>query len=133
MNDETTEDRVRKLYSERVPHDSHTTNELIEEALKADDVNDHAYWEPVTVLWHRGSADVLEAARKLCLSESSAERQLGANILSQLGAKPESFHEERLEALLRLLDEEDDMDVLATAFLALGHLCDSRTIPALVQ
>lgn len=126
MSHETIEDGESKLYAERVPHDTHSTEELIEEAMNVGNQDDHAYWEPVTVLWHRGTTDVLEAASKLSGSESSTERELGANILSQLGAKPEVFHEERLTALLRMLDDEDDKNVLATVCTALGHLYDSR-------
>jgi HEAT repeat protein len=133
MTDKTSEEREYALYTKRVPNDTHSPEELIEEALRVGDPDDHAYWEPVTVLWHRGSADVLEAARKLCRSGDPKERELGANILGQLGSKSDALHEERLQALLSLLDGETEPQVLAATCIALGHLYDVKAHKSLVR
>lgn len=133
MSDETDEEREYKLYTERVPGDTHSTEELVAEALRVGDQDDHAYWAPITVLWHRGGRDVLDAGLKLCRSDHPKERQLGANMLSQLSAKPDELHEERLVALLSLLDSESDTDVIADACIALGHLYDAKAHESLVR
>jgi HEAT repeat protein len=127
------ENKEHKLYTERVPHDTQSTTELIKEALTLSDVDEDAYWEPITVLWRRGTAEILEDARQLCHSLNPVERRLGANILSQLGSHEGVLHDERLVALLEMLDGEADEDVLVAACTGLGHLYDPTAHGALIQ
>jgi HEAT repeat protein len=127
------EERQHELYTDRVSSDTHSTEELIAEALRVGDPDDHAYWAPITVLWHRGGMDVLRCARNLCRSDDSKERELGANILGQLGAKPDELHQERLQALLSLLEGEPHSKVLSSACIALGHLYDAKAHESLIR
>lgn len=133
MTDKTIDEGQHTLYTQRMPSDTHSPEELIQEALRVGDPDDHAYWAPVTVLWHRGGMDVLSSARNLCRSDDPKERELGANILGQLGTKPDELHQERLQALLSLLEGEPDSKVLASACIALGHLYDAIAHESLIR
>lgn len=111
--------------------DSRSTEELIQIALTTDD--EDIIWDAVSTLQFRGNRQVLEAASKLCESQNSKERQLGADILGQLGIPQRTFPDESLQILLRLLEREDDTSVLQSIGIALGHLHDSRAIETLVK
>jgi ADP-ribosylglycohydrolase len=121
--------RGSKLGWERL-HDPRTTQDLIEEALRFEDRDDHGYWERVDVLWCRANLDTIEMAQQLCKSIKPGERMLGADILGQLGvySQHDAFHEERLTILLDLLEQEQEAEVLSAACSALGHLGDPRAI-----
>ena len=104
-----------------------TTEELITEALRLDS-EDHPYWDIVSVLHHSPTTDTLLQARQLCFSQLPSERELGVNVLAQLGSGNDAFHEERLQTLLSLLDTEEESRVLSAITFALGHLHDERVV-----
>jgi hypothetical protein len=106
-------------------NDERPTDELICQLLQLDSEED-GYWDILTVLWRRATTDTLLRARQLCESPSAAERKLGADVLGQLGTKPDVLHEERLELLLTLLSRETEPDVLAAACIGLSHLYDPK-------
>lgn len=100
-----------------------TTDELIQLALTARNDDDHYHpgWDAISVLHHRASGEVFEAARQLCKSDDPAKRSTGAAILAQLGIPERTYHEETLEIFLNMLDTEQDTDVLHSVIIALGH------------
>ncbi|MEH1830623.1 MAG: HEAT repeat domain-containing protein [Nostoc sp.] len=108
-------------------HDPRSTPELIELALKSE--NDNV----VGILHFRGNHEVFAAASKLCKSQNIQERQLGADILGQLGIPHRTFLNESLTILLRLLECEQNSDVLNSIGIALGHLHDARAIAPLIR
>ncbi|HAA29453.1 MAG TPA: hypothetical protein DCE56_19350 [Cyanobacteria bacterium UBA8553] len=112
-------------------NDSRTTEELIKFALTEED--EGAVWETVEILQFRGNSEVFEAAQKLCESNSPKERQLGVDLLGQLGIPDKTFPDESLAILLKLLDIEKDSNVLYSIGIALGHIQDSRAIPPLAK
>ena len=63
--------------------DPRSTDELIRIALSEEDINEA--WNEVVVLHFRGNREVFEKAKNLCESNCPQERELGANILGQLG------------------------------------------------
>jgi hypothetical protein len=67
---------------------------LIHIALNAPE--EHALWEAIGVMQLRASRADFEAARALCQSTNARERQLGADILGQLGVPVRAFPEEAL-------------------------------------
>lgn len=107
--------------------DSRSTQELIELMLKEKNEN------VLGILHCRGNHEVFSAASKLCNSQNPRARELGADILGQLGIPERTFPDETLEILLRLLEREQDTDVLCSIGIALGHLHDARAISSLVQ
>ncbi|HYI01789.1 HEAT repeat domain-containing protein [Hyalangium sp.] len=112
--------------------DPRSTEELIQAALRGD-LEDEPAWEAVRALQGRPTLEVLDAARRLCLSSEPRERSRGADILAQLGAAQHLFVEERLTSLLELLATEQVPSVLHSATVALGHVGDVRAVPALVR
>ncbi|MBW4504459.1 MAG: HEAT repeat domain-containing protein [Scytonema hyalinum WJT4-NPBG1] len=114
-----------------VRSDSRSTEELIQIALTVD--NEDTAWDAVMTLQFRGDSQVLEVASMLCESQNPQERQLGADILGQLGIPYRTFPDESLTILLRLLEREEDTSVLQSIGIALGHLHDAKAIPALVK
>lgn len=108
-----------------------SNDELINIALTEED-EDKA-WGAVIVLQFRGTHEVLEAARKLCQSQNSEERRLGTDILGQLGIPDRTFPDECANILLKILENEQDPDVLAGVGMAFGHLTDPRGIKPLIK
>ncbi len=111
-------------------NDPRSIEELVKFALTEQD--EDAAWEAVTILHYRGSREVLDAARRLCASNSADERQLGANILGQLGMPDRIFPNECFETLAAMLAKETDPNVLECIGVAFGHLRDPRSIELLL-
>ncbi|TKK90806.1 hypothetical protein FDA94_03305 [Herbidospora galbida] len=84
---------------------------------------DDERWEIVTALHRRGDAGTFEAAARLCAGDRSEERELGADVLAQLG-NPQS-----LPVLRDMARREADPTVLRSVLIALGHLGDKRAFP----
>jgi HEAT repeat protein len=115
---------------DRWKKDPRPTEELIRLAIAEQD--EERKWELITVLHFRATREVLEAAEGLCASGEPGERQLGANILGQLGPRESAFPNERFECLSRTLEGEADADVIQGIAIAFGHLNDPRAIPLLL-
>jgi HEAT repeat protein len=127
---ETPLEDEHKEYKPVNRNDPRPTEELINLALTEED--EHAAWNAVTVLQFRATREVLEAAQNLCKSERAKERELGANILGQLGVPDRAFPDECLATALELLETDQEVQVLSAACIALGHLHDPRAIGPLV-
>ena len=110
--------------------DPRSTEELITLALAAPD--EEAEWKLLAVLHARGNREVLDAAGSLCTNFVAKERQLGAEILGQLGAPGSTYPEERFQLLATMLQHETDPDVLASIAVAFGHLEDPRCVRLLI-
>lgn len=117
-------------YGQDKRNDPRSIEELVRLALTEQD--EDASREVVTVLHYKGSREVLEAAKRLCVSESADERQLGANILGQLGMPDRTFPDECFEILAAMLTKETDPNVLECIGVAFGHLKDPRAIELLL-
>jgi len=107
-----------------------STSELVQLALAEDDRE--RFFDYLGTLQLRGDRAVLEAAQKLCTSEISEERSLGAQIFGQLGVPERTFPEDSLIMLLKMLEQEVDPLVLSDVGIALGHLSDPRVVIPLV-
>jgi HEAT repeat protein len=118
-------------YIEEQRNDPRSTEELIQIALAQE--NEYAFRDIVSILHFRGSYEVLEAASRLCNSQNPKERELGVDILGQLGIPKRTFPDESVNILLQLLEKEEDTEVLGAIGVALGHLKDSRAIKPLVK
>lgn len=109
--------------------DPRPTTELIRIALTEED--EDAALDPVKTLQFRGTKEVLESAIQLCKSPFPKERELGANILGQLGLPDRTFPEDCFQVLAAMLSDEKEPIVLAAIAIAFGHLNDPRAIPLL--
>lgn len=116
----------------RNTEDTRSIAELIEAALEGqireaanpDSEPDPENFEAIAILHHKGTHEILDAARVLCASLDPERRVLGARILGQLGS-PRSFPDECCDDLLKLLND-DNFEVLKAAVYALGHLSNRR-------
>ena len=112
-------------------NDSRTTEELIKYALTEED--EDAAWDAVGILHFRGNREVFEAAKNLCESNNLKERRLGVDILGQLGVPKRTFLDESLAILFKLIDSEQDSNILYAIGIALGHIGDFRASAPLVK
>ncbi|WP_448951133.1 HEAT repeat domain-containing protein [Labrys neptuniae] len=110
----------------------YTTSDLIEQAIEHERQDDGSRNEALVELQARGSRDVLEAAERLCHSQDSLHRLVGARILGELG-NDRSFPEECCDILLELCHSERVLEVLRCALFSLGHLGNPRCQPDLIR
>jgi HEAT repeat protein len=119
------------LHEQDLRHDNTSTDELIQTALGGDSQEraENAMW----ILRYRGTREVFDRAKGLCLDNSAERRFLGVCILSQLGIPDRSFPAESTEILLNLLQDETDKNVLQAIGDGLGHLSTEAGIKGLVK
>jgi HEAT repeat protein len=103
---------------------------LITEALSMKSVSarDRRVWQLQTL----GSREVFDRAARLCQSRAVERRELGADILAQLGYQTNKpFKTESLPILTALLADRSSA-VVASAIHALGHLEAIELVPKLI-
>ena len=112
---------------------------LISAALELPDDSDER-WAHVTTLHYLNSGAALDAAVELCHSAEPSRRELGVDILAQLGTYKSDVsdvvfdrpHRDRvIELLLWMLESEDEPVVLASIGYAFGHQDDPRGVEPL--
>ena len=84
--------------------DLRTIDELVNSPLI--EVSEALSWQAVTVLHGRGTAEVLQYAKRLSTSPRDRERRFGADILGQLGVPNRNFPVECAAILCGMLDAE---------------------------
>jgi HEAT repeat protein len=115
--------------------ENRTTSELLALALTSsdDDDGDAEGWKAISELHRRGTDDIFEACQSLCGGVNPQERRVGADILGQLGwNKGYPFRDVTLPILFQLVYTDQDIDILHSACVALGHLNDERAIEPLL-
>jgi HEAT repeat protein len=106
-------------------------DDIVATALGKDDEDD-AYWDCVGELHRRGTQEVFERAAELCSASDARSRELGLDILAQLGDQARPFLEDVLLIAMPLADDSD-APVRKSALSALGHQWDVRALPTLLQ
>jgi len=101
-------------------------------ALGEDDEGD-AYWDCVRELRKRGSRAVFERAAELCSASDARSRQLGLDILAQLGYEAGRPFLEDVLRIATQLAGDSDVAVRQAAISALGHQGDVRALPTLLR
>ncbi len=112
---------------DRIKNDQRPIDEVIVAALA---LEGDEYWEEVMILHQRGTREVFDAAIGLCKSEDPVKREVGSDILGQLGGgpPPREFDDESAPYLIEMLRNEQDPNVISSACIALGHIDDPRAI-----
>lgn len=90
-------------------------------------------WDAVVALHRIGSREVLDRALVLVASDDPRARARGADILGQLGSPGQTFLDDRLNAVIKLIARDTDPRVLQASASALGHLGDLRGTKALIS
>ncbi|MEJ2612694.1 MAG: HEAT repeat domain-containing protein [Candidatus Thiodiazotropha sp.] len=110
--------------------ESKSTKEMIDSAYLIQDEDE--YWKIISKLHERGSKTEFNAAKKLSNESDPVKREIGADILGQLGWSKHSYHKESVSILIKLLSDTSP-DVIASAAFSLGHRNDSSAIPELLK
>ena len=110
--------------------DERSTAELIAIAKTVEDYEES--WPLFSILYHRGSREVFDAAVELCHDEDLDHRILGVHILAELGIPERSFPAESTVLLLEMLEREVDPIMLNNIGMAFGHLGSTEAIVPLV-
>lgn len=98
-----------------------STSTLIREAIHAR--TSDARWKRISKLHELGSKEVFAAASRLLSSRHPLEREVGADILGQLGFNDSyPFKSASVPRLRRLVREDENAEVAAAALHALGFL-----------
>ena len=100
-----------------------STKTLIRRNLAEPD--DEKAWKYVMMLHFRGTQEVFDAAIQLTKSKKVLERELGVDILSQLGVPERAFPTKTIHYLLSFLKKEKSPIVLRAVGVAFSHLPDS--------
>jgi HEAT repeat protein len=130
-NSEYKDARSHYKYRPTPRTDPRPTETLIQIALATEDEDEE--YDLIRILQDRGTREVLEAARTLCMSSDPDERELGVDILAQGVIANKTLPEESLLILLDLLECEQDDHMLYSIACALGHHGDPRAITPLVR
>lgn len=111
---------------------THHIAQALDAAARGDD---DARWEHVISLHRDGSRQALLEALRLSTSDLPAERQLGADVLGQLGGTDRRLYAlDSIPAISKLLHDTEP-EVISSAVSALGHLrheIDPSTLTSLV-
>jgi HEAT repeat protein len=116
--------------------DSQTDENLIGLALTIDydEDEDSQDWQPISTLQKRGTRKVFDICCSLCKSDDARQRRVAIDILGQLGYPDQyPFREETLPILFQLMEHDQDVFVLESSCVALGHLDDPRAIGPLLK
>ena len=111
--------------------ETRSSEELLALALSESDEDNR--WDYVRTLHYRGGQTEFDLAAALSKSDKPIEREVGADILGQLGyPSGGTFHSESVDLLLEMLNDADE-DVLYSVVCALGHHKQTRAIAAICR
>jgi HEAT repeat protein len=123
--------------TEEARSDSRTNEQLIGAAFAYESephVDDpYSFNDALATLQFRATRAVFEDALILLGSDDPARRTLGADILGQLGIPERAYPKESLAVLLPMLETEQDIGVLQSIAISLGHIHDTDAIPHLIR
>ncbi|HLY63141.1 MAG TPA: HEAT repeat domain-containing protein [Terriglobia bacterium] len=98
---------------------------------------DDAPWEAVQALRRIGSREVFTSAAEWCKSSDPLRRARIIDILAQLGKTVDhptnSFPDESYSIVSNLVEHERELQPLASAIAALGHLDNPLAIPLMIE
>ncbi len=110
---------------------SQPTSSLVAMAYETENEDD--YWKIIAEIHKRGTRCEFDFAKTLVNSNDAVKREIGADILGQLGwSKKNSFHNDSVSLLIALLSDNNE-EVIASAGFSLGHRNDARAIPRLLK
>lgn len=101
------------------------------------DYEDDAPWQAVSELRRIGSRDVFTRSVEWCNSSDPLVRTRGIDVLAQLGKTADHpsnrFPEESYSVISRLIEHETELQPLASAIAAFGHLDNPLAIPLIIR
>ncbi len=88
-------------------------------------------WDAIYILRLRATREVFEAAKRLCSSPIAKGREVGVNVLAQIGGGKPVFLQQSVSLLIERL-RDSSPHVVNAAAVGLGHRHDPRAIPHLI-
>ncbi len=96
-----------------------TTEKLFSRLLN--NKSDRTYWDNISALRSRPDNEVFKKSSELTKSKNPNERNIGIDVLSQLGMTPRPFHKQTMKRFFELLKVETNEKVLGSLLSAIGH------------
>ena len=109
-----------------------SNSELVGTALGLNG-EEHEYWHAVAELQRRRTPDVMAVATSLTASPDARSRQLGLDIMGQLGYEEGRPFLEQVLPVALVLANDPDPSVRHSAISTLGHQWDVRALPAVLE
>ena len=122
------------------PQNPTEIDELFRETLHGDyddEDEEGGPWEAVSKLQAIASREVLTHAIEWARDRRPARRRRGIDILAQLGKTPEHpstvFADEIYPVVTAVLADEQDLEVIDSCLVALGHVANPAAIPLILR
>lgn len=113
--------------------DSQRTVEELIEMLTSGRSSQEQFEAALASIRRRGTREVFDRATAMCGDSDPKTRQIGVQILCQLGGRERKFGDESLQIFLDLLAREKDHGVLAAVGWGLGHLGKRFAVERLIE
>lgn len=83
--------------------------------------SERARWDNIHALRRKPSKEVFDRSIELSYSQQPKERQIGIQILAQLGSEPRLFYAESIKRFFEILEQEEDPEVIMSLLFSIGH------------
>lgn len=121
---------MKQRFSEEMEAVATSSRTIVEQYRRV--VSDDDHDASLSVVHYRGGREELDLGLEYARSADPLDREVGADLLAQLGWSDRVFLDESVEALIALLEDPDPSVIQAAAF-GLGHRADERAVPHLVR
>lgn len=120
---------MRRRHTTSWKKDRRSTSTLVNIAISRFETK--KAWDAIHILHLRATREIFEVARRLCTSPIAKEREVGLNILAQIGGGKPVFLKQSVSLLIERLQDRS-VRVVSAAGAGLGHRDDPRAIPHLI-
>ena len=121
---------MKKRHDERHESDNSPSREIARKYRES--IHEDEHDASLALIHYRGGNDEFLLGAEYASSSDPGDRATGADILAQLGWGDQTFRNESIDILTRLL-EDPDVYVVYCAAVGLGHRSAHSAIPALVR
>ncbi|MEO6478596.1 HEAT repeat domain-containing protein [Luteolibacter sp.] len=121
---------MKTRHNERYESDNTPSSEVARKYREV--IHEDEHEASLALISYRGGEEEFRLGKEYCSSDDPGDRATGADILAQLGWGDQTFRDESIEILTRLLDDSD-VYVVYCAAVGLGHRSADSAIPALVR
>lgn len=121
---------MKTRYDERWENDTTPSRDAVKAHRVAKEQGE--YSDGLTLVSYRGTQEELNLGLEYARSEDPLDREVGADVLAQLGWSDYAFLEESVGALIKLLQDKSN-GVIAAAAIGLGHRNHPDAIPHLIK
>src|SRR5580698_3679121 len=108
---------MNKRFSNPFAGDQRSVKKLFQIAVS--EFENRKAWDAIQVLRWRRTREIFNSARKLCASPVAKEREVGVNVLAQIGAGKPVFMRQSVDLLIERLGDRST-HVISAAAVGLG-------------